>query len=126
MPPASPPAGWRFLVDDNLPTTLSDQLRAAGWAAEHTQDVGLRGHPDTQVFAHAQRQHAAIVTQAADLADRRLFPTPHAGIVLVQLPQQWPRRQKEGRIVHALRGLGGVSLDDALVIIDPSQVLVYR
>jgi predicted nuclease of predicted toxin-antitoxin system len=126
MPLASQTAGWRFLVDDNLPTTLADQLRAAGWTAEHTQDVGLRGRPDTQVFAYAQRQRATIVTQDHDLADRRIFPTPHAGIVLVQLPQPWPRTQKEQRIVQALRGLGGASLDDALVILEPSQVLVYR
>lgn len=126
MPPASHVPAWRFLIDDNPPDTLIQSLRASGWQAEHTQDVGLRGRPDTDVFSYAQASDAAIVTQDHDLADRRLFPLPHAGIVLVQLPQRWPRLQKEQRITQALRGLGGASLHDALVIIEPSQVLLYR
>jgi predicted nuclease of predicted toxin-antitoxin system len=126
MPPVSPAPTWRFLVDDNLPETLLPALQAAGWQAEHTQTVGLKGAPDREGFAYAQRQHAAIVTQDHDLADRRLFPPPHAEIVLVQLPQHWPRSQKEQRIVQALRGLGGASLRDTLVLIEPSQVRTYR
>jgi predicted nuclease of predicted toxin-antitoxin system len=78
------------------------------------------------VFAYAQQHGAAVITQDHDLADRRRFPLPHAGIVLVTLQQHWPRAQKEQRIAQALRGLGGASLHDALVIVEPSQVLVYR
>lgn len=126
MPPPNQTPSWRFLVDDNLPSTLVLALRSLGWHAEHTQDVGLRGRPDTEEFSHAQAQGAAIITQDHDLADRLRFPAPHAGVVLVQLPQRWPRPQKEQRIDQALRGLMGLSLDSALVIVEPSQVLVYR
>lgn len=126
MLPANQASAWRILIDDNLPDTLVQGFRAIGWLAEHTQDVGLRGRPDAELFAYAQRHDAAIVTQDHDLADRRLFPPPHAGILLVQLPQHWPRPQKEQRVVQALRGLGGSSLRDTLVIVEPSQVLVYR
>jgi predicted nuclease of predicted toxin-antitoxin system len=126
MPPASSVPSWRFLVDDNLPATLIQALGSHGWYVEHTQDVGLRGRPDTEVFTYAQAHSEAIITQDHDLADRRRFPPPHAGIVLVQLPQEWPRPQKEQRIVQALRGLSGSSLAGALVIIERSQVLVSR
>jgi predicted nuclease of predicted toxin-antitoxin system len=95
------PFTWRFLVDDNPPHTLTQALQTLGWQAEHTQDAGLRGRPDIDVFAYAQLHDAAIITQDHDLADRRTFPPPHAGIVLVQLPQHWPRSQKEQRIVQS-------------------------
>src|SRR5690348_13237113 len=102
MPPASPTPSWRFLIDDTLAETLLPALHAAGWQAEHTRDVGLRGRPDREIFAYAQGHQAAIVMQDHDLADGQRFPPPHAGIVLVQLPQHWPRPQKEQRIVQAL------------------------
>jgi predicted nuclease of predicted toxin-antitoxin system len=126
MPPASQVPTWRFLVDDNLPRTLVQALKVFGWQAEHTQEVGLRGRPDSEVFAYAQQHDAAIITQDQDLADRRVYPPPHAGIALVQFPQPWPRLQKEQRVAQALRGLGNSSLHDTLVIVAASQVLVYR
>jgi predicted nuclease of predicted toxin-antitoxin system len=126
MQPTSQTSTWRFLIDDNLPGTLVQALQALGWQAEHTQDVGLRGRPDRDVFAYAQRHDAAIITQDQDLADRRAYPPPHPGIMLVQLPQPWPRPQKEQRIAQALRGIGNSSLRDTLVIVGASQVLVYR
>lgn len=126
MPAANPNNPWRFLVDDNLADTLVTALQGAGWQAEHTQSVGLRGRPDREIFAYAQAHQAIIVTQDHDLADRQRFPPPHAGIVLVNLPQQWPRPQKGQRIVQALRGLGSASVRDTLVLIEPSQVLTYR
>jgi predicted nuclease of predicted toxin-antitoxin system len=86
MQPANQATIWRFLVDDNLPATLVQTLHAFGWQAEHTQDVGLRGRPYSEVFAYGQRQDAAVITQDQDLADRRVYPPPHAGVVLVQLP----------------------------------------
>ena len=79
------------------------------------------------MFAYAQQAHAILITQDHDLErDTGQFPRPHAGIVLVELPQHWPQDDRLLRIVAALHGLAGQSLDDALVLIEPSQVLVRR
>lgn len=40
--------------------------------------------------------------------------------------QDWPREDRMQRILAALRGLAGLSLQDTLVIIEPSQMLVRR
>jgi predicted nuclease of predicted toxin-antitoxin system len=116
---------WRFLVDENLPAKLAEALRAEGWDAEHAFDVGLRNRPDPDVFAYARRAHATLLTQDHDLErDTTQYPKPHHGLVVIELPQDWPRDHKVQRVVAGLRSLVGQSLDDTLVIIEPSQVLV--
>jgi predicted nuclease of predicted toxin-antitoxin system len=91
MPPASDIARWRFLVDENLPARLIGALRAEGYEAEHAYDVGLRQRPDADVFTYAQTACATLITQDHDLErDIGQFPLPHPGVLLVELPQDWP------------------------------------
>lgn len=86
-------ARGRFLVDENLPARLTAYLRAAGYEAEHAYDVGLRTRPDTDVFAYARAADATLITQDHDLErDTGQFSSPHAGVILVELPQEWPRK----------------------------------
>lgn len=127
MPQADSASRWRFLVDENLPVQLATQLRAEGHEAEHAYDVGLRGRHDPDVFAYVRMAQATLITQDHDLErDTDQFPVPHAGVVLVELPQSWPREDRVQRILAALRSLVGQSLQNTLVIIAPSQVLVRR
>lgn len=127
MPPASDAPLWRFLVDENLPARLIGYLHDEGYEAEHAYEVGLRGHPDTDIFAYARTADATLITQDHDLErDTDQFPLPHPGIVLIELPQNWPREHKLQRILAALRSLGGQSLRNTLVIVEPSQTIVRR
>jgi len=127
MPPTNSAASRRFLVDENLPARLTDYLRAEGYEAEHAYDVGLRTRPDQDVFAYARTANAILITQDHDLErDTGQFPTPHPGVIIVELPQRWPREDRLQRILAALRSLANQSLQNALVIIEPSQILVRR
>ncbi|HZC80013.1 MAG TPA: DUF5615 family PIN-like protein, partial [Ktedonobacterales bacterium] len=75
----------------------------------------------------ARTAGATLITQDHDLErDTGQFPPPHPGIILIELPQDWPREDKVQRIVAALRSLAGQSLQNMLVIVEPSQVLVRR
>jgi predicted nuclease of predicted toxin-antitoxin system len=57
----------KFLVDQNLPTTLSAHLIAEGQEARHTRDLGFERAPDTDLFAWCRRNDAVLLT-----ADKRL------------------------------------------------------
>lgn len=110
MPSANNLTPWRFLVDENLPVRLVGYLRREGYAAEHMYDVGLRTRPDRDVFAYAKTADATLITQDYDLErDTDQFPPPHPGVVLVELPQYWPREDKSRRVLAALRSLTGQS-----------------
>lgn len=127
MPPVSDSPHWRFLVDENLHTDLVDRLVAEGYQAEHAYAVGLRARPDQHVFAYAQAAGAALITQDHDLErDTSRFSVPHAGIVIIELPQTWPLEDRIRRVTAALRSLADQSLDNTLIVIQPSQILVRR
>jgi len=114
---------------------LTAALRAEGSWAEHAYGARLWSTPLTwaptsprpDVFAYVRRAHAALLTQDHDLArDATPYPKPPAGLVIVQLPQEWLQQHKVRRIVAGLRSLADQALDETLVIIEPSQVLVRR
>ena len=127
MPQGSDEPQWRFLVDENLPARLVAALRDAGFATEHAYDVGLRTRSDADVFAYARAVDATLITQDHDLErDTGQFPTPHPGVILIELPQEWQRAHKVQRILAALRSLMGQSLQNSLVIVEPSQTVVRR
>jgi predicted nuclease of predicted toxin-antitoxin system len=117
----------RFLVDENLPAQLVAQLQGEVFGAEHVHDVGLRTRPDSDVFAYARAADASVITQDHDLErDTSQFPPPQPGLVLIELPQNWPRQDKINRILAALRSLTGQPLENTIVIVAPSQVLIRR
>jgi predicted nuclease of predicted toxin-antitoxin system len=60
----------RFLVDAELPPALVGWLKEAGHEAEHVEDVGMRNANDTEIWNHAERIGAAIVTKDEDFAAR--------------------------------------------------------
>jgi predicted nuclease of predicted toxin-antitoxin system len=122
--PSAP--AWRFLVDENLPRDLAERLRAAGYAAEHVVDVGLRGRSDPEVYAHAQAHGETLVTIDLGFGNVLLYPAPHAGIVVARLPETLPIVQRLELIVDALATLTGQPLEGALVTVEVGRVRVRR
>jgi predicted nuclease of predicted toxin-antitoxin system len=112
------PVGWRFLVDENLPRELVVQLQAAGYVAEHVVDVGLRGHSDAEVYAYAQAEGAALVTIDTGFGNLLQYPPPHAGIVVVRLPDALSITRRLEMIANGLAVLAGQPLENTLVTIE--------
>lgn len=117
---------WRFLVDENLPRSLVPDLAGAGWVAEHVYDLGMGGAKDPVVYAYAQQHQAAIITGDKDFSNVRTYSPPHAGVIVVELPDSLPPDARKRIILQALRTLAGQSLSNALVIVEPSRVRVRR
>ena len=89
----------RLLLDELYPPAIADQLRMRGHdviaVTEHSE---LRSVPDAAVFAAAQRERRAVVTEnvadfipLANVTDQR--GEPHYGLVLVD-PSRYPRRAR--------------------------------
>jgi Domain of unknown function (DUF5615) len=79
----------RLLLDEMLPHTIAEELRRRGHDVEAvTQRAELRALPDSEIFATAQQELRAVVTEniadfsdIADSHDRR--GQAHHGLVLV-------------------------------------------
>ena len=57
----------KFLVDQNLPSTLAVRLAAEGHGAQHTSDLAMERTLDEDIFAWCRHNDAVLLT-----ADKRL------------------------------------------------------
>ena len=73
----------KFKIDENLPTEVLSDLRAAGHEADSLPDEGLAGVPDSIVLDRVQREGRILLTLDKGIADIRAYPPErYAGIVL--------------------------------------------
>ena len=99
----------RLLVDDMHPAAVAEQLRRRGHdVVAATERKDLRGLSDPAIFAEAQADRRAVVTEnvadfvpLAEQADQR--GRAHHGLVLVD-PAKFPRGQRRtvGSLVREL------------------------
>jgi predicted nuclease of predicted toxin-antitoxin system len=75
----------RFLIDAQLPPRLARMLRRAGHDAEHVFDLGLLEKPDVQIWSHAARTGAIILTKDSDFAAMRLRSETGPAVVWLRL-----------------------------------------
>lgn len=113
-------------MDENLPRSLVPELVKVGHAAEHVYDLGMGGAKDPAVFAYAQAQSATIITGDKDFSNMRAYPPPHAGIVVVEVPDTLPPGARKRIILQQIATLAGQTLANALVIIEPGRVRIRR
>jgi hypothetical protein len=106
----------KLLLDEMYPPTIGEQLAArAHDVVAVTSRPELRALPDEEIFAVAQRERRAVVTEniadfstIADREDQR--GRSHHGLVFVN-PSKYPRGNSRtiGKIVSSLEALLGGS-----------------
>lgn len=77
----------KFLIDANLPRSITALISRLGHEVEFARDIGLAAAPDSDIAARAQATRAALLTRDLDFADVRSYPPEqYAGIVVLRLP----------------------------------------
>src|SRR5690348_11412101 len=73
-------------LDENLPALLTAALSELGHDVDTSNDEGLGGCADGQIWIAAQREGRFLITQDLDFSDVRQFiPGSHHGILLIRL-----------------------------------------
>jgi predicted nuclease of predicted toxin-antitoxin system len=114
------------LLDQNVPRVVASWLKAVKptWTVFHTNDVGLSGKPDEEVFAWAQRTAAVIISFDEDFADGRSFSSQdHHGIVRLRV---WPTtiEETEQALERLVNEVAEDELTQALIIVDRTRIRV--
>ncbi len=77
----------RFKVDENLPSELLDDLRAAGHEAETVPDEGMAGAADSILLERVRTEGRVLLTMDKGIGDVRIYPPEdYAGIILFRPP----------------------------------------
>lgn len=115
----------RLKLDENMPDSVADALRAAGHDVELARDEDLAGAVDDDLLAHASAEGRALVTLDLDFADVvRHPPGSTAGIVVLR-----PQRETITLInrVASLTGslLGKETVEGRLWIADQIRIRIW-
>lgn len=79
----------RFLVDENLPTEVAEQLRSAGHDATAVFERRLAGQADAEIAAVCRAERRALLTLDLDFANTLLYPPEDQfGLVVLRLERQ--------------------------------------
>ena len=79
----------RFLIDADLPRSVSEVLQRHKHQAVDVRDVGLRSAKDSQIARYAQIEKLCVITGDFDFADIRNYPpSDYYGIIVLSLPRK--------------------------------------
>lgn len=109
-----------------MPRSLAPALRTAGYVAADARDVGLRGRPDSDVWAYAQTQSQTLVTYDREFGNALIYPQPHAGIVVGDRIDHFAPEAQVRLLLDGLKTITGQSLANAIVIVAPGRVRIHR
>jgi predicted nuclease of predicted toxin-antitoxin system len=101
-------------------------LQTLGYTAEHVYDIQMGGAKDPAVYAYAQSQQAIIITGDKDFSNVLAYAPPHAGIVVVEVPDSLPPDARKQVILRELAALRDQSLENILVIIEVGRARIRR
>ena len=110
-----------FFLDENLPKGLWKKLRAAGYSAARAVDEGLRGKHDSAVFRQL-RHRSIIVTRDKDFLRPDLFPPPHSGIIVINLPGGTSVPDLIHTVMNAINTLSDQELANKVYIVELDQI----
>ena len=76
----------KFLLDENMPFALIDQLEKRGYSVEHLKKIGKGGIKNGAVYKLAEENKMWIVTRDADFQNYYKFISHNiGGIILIKL-----------------------------------------
>lgn len=113
-----------FLVDENMPRNLAAAIVALGFSAQDVRDIGLCGHPDTEVMETAIANDAIIITRDRGLADPRGWTEEFsAGVIFVNLSSDTPANIVNDKVLELIANRLPESLLGAMTSLEPRRAI---
>ncbi|MEK7560775.1 MAG: DUF5615 family PIN-like protein [Patescibacteria group bacterium] len=117
----------KFVIDEDLPRSISAMLHDLGHEPLDIRDYGLRGMPDERIFEFAQEQKAVLMTADLGFANILSFPPgTHCGIIVLRFPNEIPTSEMVAIAARFLKKIPSDSFSGNLVIITPARARLRR
>lgn len=116
----------KIKLDENVPTDLTEPLKAAGHDVDTVTAEGLRGRPDADLWDATRGAGRFLITQDLDFSDvRRFEPGTHPGLLLVRLRTPTRRRLVE-RLGSVMRSTDLAQWRGCVVVVSDHRIRVRR
>jgi predicted nuclease of predicted toxin-antitoxin system len=111
-----------FLVDADMPRSTARALTGAGHTAVHVSEVGLATASDREIFDHAQRTKAVLITRDLDFTDPLKFPEKrHHGLLIVRIRETLPPAFVNGAVLKVVGTLADSEFQNAVIIVEEAR-----
>jgi predicted nuclease of predicted toxin-antitoxin system len=116
----------RVKVDEDLPTAISQLLRAEGHDAGSVLDQGMGGWKDAEVWKVVQAEERFLITADKGFGDIRIYaPGTHAGVLILRPDEDGIRPMVE-LIQKTLDGYALDVLAGTVTVVTPRGIRVRR
>jgi predicted nuclease of predicted toxin-antitoxin system len=117
-----------FLVDENLPARLAEELSSRGFPSRHVSDVpSLRTAPDDEIVAYAAREGLVIITKDKELSFVTRVPeVSRTGVVCVRISERLPIDAQVLVVVSAIASIDQREFSGSIIVVEPGRVRVRR
>jgi len=114
----------RFLADENVASSVVENLRNAGHDVKDVKEEKLYGIADREILQLAVKEGRIIVTHDKDFIH---VPSKinHRGIVLLRLQNRVPKNVAE-TLLRVLKSSLARKIKNRLVIVSESKVVLYK
>jgi len=116
----------RTKLDENVPSTLVDELAVLGHDVDSVKQEGLKGFDDDKIWEAAQLSGRFLITQDLDFSDIRKFkPGTHHGLLLIRFHNPGRRVLKE-RITRLFESEDTNSCKKCFIVATDSKIRIRR
>lgn len=105
----------RFLIDAQLPPSLTELFTQAGHEAVHVADVGLHTEGDSNIRAYAAKHGMVVVTKDQDFAAMRRLSPAAPSVIWIRIGNTTNR---------ALRERMQPLMDDLLAAVEAGEEII--
>ncbi len=117
----------KIVIDEDLSRSLGRMLQDLGYEILDIRDHGLRGAPDEEVYAFAQKEKAALFSGDLGFAHTMRFPIgSHWGIVILHFPNNLPTGTINEIVRTLLANMSPEDYRGNLVILSPHRLRMRR
>lgn len=111
-----------FLIDENLPNSLSEELRNNDFRAENIRELDRKGDPDSEVFEVALENDAILVTRDLEFGSPEHYDTEeYEGLVIVRLGVSMKADQLVEKTVDAIQKIGFEDLKNSITVLESGR-----
>ena len=111
-----------FLVDENLPNSLSEELRDCGFEAENIRELDRKGDPDSEVFKVALENDAVLITRDLEFGSPEHYDTEkYEGLVIVRLDTSVQASEIVEKTVNGILEIGLENLKGFITVLESGR-----
>ncbi|MFB6158275.1 MAG: DUF5615 family PIN-like protein [Candidatus Nanohalobium sp.] len=111
-----------FLIDENLPNSLSEELRDHGFEAENIRELDRKGDPDSEVFNVALENDAVLITRDLEFGSPEHYDTgKYEGLLIVRLGVSLKAEKLVSKTVDAIEEIGFEDLKSSITVLESGR-----